>query len=63
MTSAVNSSTLLLKRVSYIHHPVRFKKDQVEVQTLIDSNNEVNIINPAYTVKLSLKVCSSNVEA
>ena len=35
-----------LKQVPYIQYPVTFK-DQTEA--LLDSKNEVNAINPAYT--------------
>ncbi len=51
----------LLKRVACIHHPVRFKKNQAKVQTLIDYGSEVNAITLAYAAKLDLKVRPTNV--
>lgn len=47
---------LLLKRVPYIYHLVQFKKDQAEVQVLLDFNSEVYAITPGYVAKLGFKV-------
>lgn len=46
----------LLKRVPYIHYSMRFKKDQLKVQALIDSGSEVNTMTRSYAAKLGLKV-------
>lgn len=53
---ASNINILLLERVPYIYNLVQFRKDQAEMQTLIDSKNEVNVMTPAYVFKLGLKV-------
>ncbi len=45
-----------LEHVKCIHYPVRFKKNQAEVQALINSGSEVNAMAPAYAAKLGLKV-------
>ena len=45
-----------LKRIPYIHYPVQFKKDTVEVQALIDSESEVNAMVSAYAKKMGLWV-------
>lgn len=47
---------LPLKRVPYIHHLVRFKKDQAKIQVLLNSDSEVNVMTSAYAAKLDLKV-------
>lgn len=57
----INSSTLSLEYVLCIYHLVWFKKDQVKVQALIDSNNEINAMTLAYAAKLGFKICLSNV--
>ena len=46
----------LLERVPYIHYSMRFKKDQLKVQALIDSGSEVNTMTRSYAAKLGLKV-------
>lgn len=53
----------LLKRISYIYHPVYFRKNQAKVQILLDSGSEVNVINSAYTAKLYLKVYPTDIRA
>ena len=45
-----------LERVFYIQYPVQFKKDTLEVQSLIDSGSEINARAPAYIKKLGLQV-------
>ncbi len=56
-------STPPLEHVPCIHYPVRFKKDKAEVQALIDSGIEVNVMVPAYAAKLGLKVWPNDVGA
>lgn len=56
-----DSSNLPLKSVPYIHYPVWFKKDQTKVQTLLDSDIELNGMTSAYMAKLGLKILLSNV--
>lgn len=45
-----------LEHVSYIHYPIRFKKDQVKVKALIDFGNKFNTITLKYVAKLGLKI-------
>lgn len=52
-----------LKCVSCIYYLLRFKKNQAEIPTLIDSGNEINVMTPAYVAKLGLKVRSTNMQA
>lgn len=49
---AVGSFTPLLKRIPCIYYPLRFKKNQAEIQSLIDSNNKVNTMILAYIKRL-----------
>lgn len=48
--------TLPLEYVPCIHYLLCFEKDQVKVKALLDSNNKVNIVTPAYTAKLGLNI-------
>ena len=52
---------IALERVPYIYYSIWFKKN--EVQALIDSDNEVNAMTPAYTTKQSLKLHHTNIGA
>lgn len=54
--STLDKSTLLLKQVPYIYHPIWFKKEQAKVQVLLDFSSKVNVITPVYTVRLGLKI-------
>lgn len=56
LAPAIDSFTLLLKRIPCIYYLVQFKKDQVKVQALINSGNKVYIITPIYITKLDLKI-------
>lgn len=47
----------------YFSYPVQFQKDQAKIPALLDFGSEINVINPAYTAKLSLKVRAINVRA
>lgn len=57
----VSKKNILLHWLSYIHHPVQFKKDKKK--TLIDSSINVNVIILTYVAKLELKVCYTKIEA
>lgn len=46
-----------------IYYPVQFKKNTAEVQALIKSRNEVNVMVPAYAKELSLRMRKTNVRA
>ena len=48
--------TETLEHVPYIYYPVQFKKNTVEVRSLIDSESEINTMAPAYAKKLGLRV-------
>lgn len=49
--------------MSCIYYTIQFIKNQVKIQALIDSRNEVNAMTPIYASKLDLKVCFTNVGA
>lgn len=53
----------LIECTLYIHHLLRFKKDQVRVQALLNSNSEVNTMAFVYVASLNIKVRLSNVRA
>lgn len=58
-----DNSAYLLNYVLYIYHPMQFKKNQAEVQTLLDSGSKVNPMTPTYMAKLGLKIQLINVGA
>lgn len=49
-------NTFLLKCILYIYYPLQFKKNQTNIQALINSGSEVNAIILAYTARLDLKI-------
>ena len=55
MTGARNKA---LERVPYIHYSVQFKKDinKAQVQALLNSGNEINVIYPTFTKQLGLPI-------
>lgn len=59
----VYNSAPSLKRVPYIHHPICLKKNQAEVQALLDFGSDVNAMTSAYTTKPDLKVWLTNIKA
>lgn len=61
----VKKEALVLKRVSYIHYPVQFKKNTygTQVQALINLRSEVNAMTLVYASKLGFKVYSTNIGA
>lgn len=61
--SVTGTSEEALELVLCIHYPVRFQKDQEEVQALLNSGSEVNVITPAYATKLGLPIKKTNVGA
>lgn len=68
--SAISSSMIktskedvLLDYVSCIYYLVYFWKDHDKVLALIDSKSEVNIMTPAYALKLGLTDYLNNVRA
>lgn len=50
-----------LQYIPYISYPVQFQDK--EVRTLIDSSSEVNLMTPAYALKLGLRVHPTDVGA
>lgn len=55
---------VVLKKISYIHYPLRFWQDKKsKMRDLINFNSEVNSIIPAYVSKLGFRVCQTNVGA
>lgn len=57
------NSILILKYVSYIHYPVRFRKNWNNIKTPINSSSEVNIIYLAYAKKIGLFVKKTDISA
>lgn len=57
----VNSLIPPLKYIIYIYHQLCFKKDQAKVHPLSDSGSEVNAMTLVYIIKLSLKVCCTDI--
>ena len=54
----------VLDRILGICYPVQFQKDKSkDVLALLNCKNKVNIITPAYTAQLRLKVRKTNVGA
>lgn len=51
-----DNSTLLLERMLYIHHLLRFKKYPIKIKALLNFDNKVNVITPTYVAKLSFEV-------
>lgn len=45
-----------------IYYLLHFKKDGLKIQALIDSDNEVNKMAPAYAAKLGLKIEPTNIK-
>lgn len=45
-----------LERVLYIQYLIKFKKEQIEVQALINFGSKVNAIIQAYTAVLGLLI-------
>ena len=62
-TEASKKDEVVIERVPCIHYPLRFRKDPVGVRALINSGSEVNAMTPAYTSKLGLRVCQTDVGA
>lgn len=52
----INNPVLPLECVLCIHHSVQFKRDQIEIQALLDFRSKVHYITPVYAAKLGLKV-------
>lgn len=50
-----------LEKILYIYYLIWFKKNKV--QALFDLSNKVNIMTSAFTSKLRLKICHTNVRA
>ena len=62
VTEASKEDNVVLNRVSYIQSPLHFCKDKKnKVQVLIDSDNKVNAMTPAYALELGLRVCQTDV--
>ena len=49
--------------IPYIYDSIQFNKSKIYVQILIDFGSKVNAMISEYALKLSLKVCSTNVRA
>lgn len=62
-TSMIGLRKKTQKRLHCIDYLVLFNKDIVEVQTLIDSESEVNAMTSIFTKKLGLRLWKTNIEA
>lgn len=60
-SEALTIKYLPFERVSCTYYPVRFKKNQVKIQPLINSNNNDNTITLLYETKLGVKVWTINI--
>lgn len=60
LTKSIRKDTFL-DEVPYIYYPIQFKKN--EVQALINSGSKVNAMISTYALKLSFRVCRTNVGA
>lgn len=64
MTEANKKDKVILKRILYIHYPLRFYKDKEnKVQALINLSSKLNSMTPAYRSKLGLKIYHIDVGA
>ena len=61
--ASIEDNPLALDWVPCICYPIRFKKNEVQVQALLNSDSEVNAITLEYASKLGLKVCPTDVRA
>ena len=52
-----------LEQMPYIYYPLHFWKNTVGVRALIDSDNKVIAITPAYALKVGLKLYHTNIGA
>ena len=59
--SVTSSDEEVVVKVPCIHYPVRFQEKQV--RALLNSDREVNTMNPDYTWKLGFKIRKTNVGA
>lgn len=55
-----NNNTPSLERVSCIQYTLYCRKDQVKIQTLINSGNEINAMTLAYAKKLEIQTQKTN---
>ena len=63
MTNAsIETPQIILKQVFYLQYLVKFCKNKETIQALIDFGSEVNIMTPAYTTVLNLKVCPTPIK-
>ena len=62
-TSVTGARKEALERVSCIHYPVEFKKDKTQVQALVDSGSEVNVMYPSFAKQLGLPIQLTDVGA
>ena len=63
MIEASQEDVVVLDWVFCIYYPIWFKKNEIQVQALINSGSEVNAMTPGYASKLGLKIRPTNVGA
>lgn len=59
----VTTTLLIIKCVLCIYHLVKFKKNQVKIEALLDSDSKINAMTLAYTARLGLKIQPTDIEA
>lgn len=64
ITKASKEDKVILERVTYIHYLLYFLKNQEnKIWALINSDNEINTIIPAYASEPSLRIRQTNIKA
>ena len=61
MIKTIKKDDVALKGILCIYYPIKFKKNEVEA--LINSSSEINVMALVYAAKLGLKVYYTNVRA
>ena len=64
IASTKSSDKIILQHISCIQYPVQFEENQADkVQALINFDNKINTITPAYVAKLGFTTQKTNVKA
>ena len=61
--AGVKKKAVLLKIVLCIYYLLQFWKYSADIEALLDSKSEVNTMILIFTLKLSFKICFTNVRA
>lgn len=52
----LDNTFLSLEYISIIYYPIQFKKFQIKIQALVNSDSKINVITWLHTIKLSFKI-------